>query len=102
MSPTRLLKLGTLVMVSVHRVVVALCSHSHFIGHPGPPGCPTGRRSAPLSGINLPLPRHDTRRSGMCLGAVRNAGLEERHGEAIQGFESHEPSPVGVPPSCMQ
>ena len=63
-----------------------------------PDGTPLG---AP-SGINLPLPRHDTRRSGMCLGAVRKAGLEERHGEAIQGFESHEPSPVGVPPSCMQ
>jgi len=51
-----------------------------------PDGAPLGASS----GINL------------CLGAVRNAGLEERHGEAIQGFESHEPSPVGVPPSCMQ
>src|SRR5439155_12657005 len=56
MSPTRLLKLGTLVMVTVHRVVVALCSHSHFIGHPGPPGCPTGRRSAPRRASTCPCP----------------------------------------------
>src|SRR2546425_9123273 len=64
---------------------------------PGSARMPDGTPLGAPSGINLPLLRHDTRRSLVCLGEMRNEGLQERHREGVHRFETHEPSRMWGP-----